>query len=169
MLHGKKGFERIVWAFKNVLNHSVTWLFHDFTPNTEHGKATTIRTLLNNKVTDCGDVAKEPPITKYHPVTKECLPQQRIFEKVRVPDFSNSRSSYSDEAFEDWALEIYEWLGLVAIGSPRVCSEDAIDPFLSRYQVPDCGSGKFSSLVTLTWTGLIPNYWVRNFFICLLR
>ena len=30
MLHGKKGFERIVWAFKNVLNHSVTWLFYDF-------------------------------------------------------------------------------------------------------------------------------------------
>ena len=32
MLHGKKGFERIVWAFKNVLNRSVTWLFHDFDP-----------------------------------------------------------------------------------------------------------------------------------------
>ena len=30
MLHGKKGFERIVWAFKNVLNNSVTWLFYDF-------------------------------------------------------------------------------------------------------------------------------------------
>lgn len=29
MLHGKKGFERIVWAFKNVLNSTVTWLFHD--------------------------------------------------------------------------------------------------------------------------------------------
>ncbi|KAL1634955.1 hypothetical protein SLS56_002038 [Neofusicoccum ribis] len=29
MLHGKKGFERIVWAFKNVLDQSVTWLFHD--------------------------------------------------------------------------------------------------------------------------------------------
>ena len=29
MLHGKKGFERIVWAFKNVLNHSVAWLFYD--------------------------------------------------------------------------------------------------------------------------------------------
>ena len=29
MLHGKKGFERIVWAFKNVLNSSRTWLFHD--------------------------------------------------------------------------------------------------------------------------------------------
>lgn len=30
MVHGKKGFERIVWAFKNVLNSSVTWLFYDF-------------------------------------------------------------------------------------------------------------------------------------------
>ncbi len=30
MLHGKKGFERVVWAFKNVLNKSVTWLFYDF-------------------------------------------------------------------------------------------------------------------------------------------
>jgi ribonuclease P/MRP protein subunit RPP40 len=30
MLHGKKGFERIVWAFKNVLNKPMTWLFYDF-------------------------------------------------------------------------------------------------------------------------------------------
>ena len=42
MLHGKKGFERIVWAFKNVLNHSVTWLFHDFTSRSDHGKAIAI-------------------------------------------------------------------------------------------------------------------------------
>lgn len=27
MLHGKKGFDRIVYAFKNVLNTPVTWLF----------------------------------------------------------------------------------------------------------------------------------------------
>jgi ribonuclease P/MRP protein subunit RPP40 len=29
MLHGKKGFDRIVYAFKNVLNTPVTWLFCD--------------------------------------------------------------------------------------------------------------------------------------------
>ena len=29
MLHGKKGFDRIVYAFKNVLTMPVTWLFHD--------------------------------------------------------------------------------------------------------------------------------------------
>ena len=42
MLHGKKGFERIVWAFKNVLNHSVTWLFHDFTSHSGPGRAIAI-------------------------------------------------------------------------------------------------------------------------------
>lgn len=29
MLHGKKGFDRIEHAFKNVLTNPVTWLFHD--------------------------------------------------------------------------------------------------------------------------------------------
>lgn len=33
MIHGKKGFERIVWAFNNVLNDPVTWIFHDI----QHG------------------------------------------------------------------------------------------------------------------------------------
>ena len=52
MLHGKKGFERIVWAFKNVLNHSVTWLFYDFTSNSRDGKAITIIKSFDNWVTD---------------------------------------------------------------------------------------------------------------------
>jgi hypothetical protein len=29
MIHGKKGFERIERAFKNVLNRSLAWLFCD--------------------------------------------------------------------------------------------------------------------------------------------
>jgi ribonuclease P/MRP protein subunit RPP40 len=29
MLHGKKGFQRIEWAFKNVLTQRVAWLFFD--------------------------------------------------------------------------------------------------------------------------------------------
>lgn len=35
MLHGKKGFERIAWAFKNVLDHSVAWLFCDLTSESD--------------------------------------------------------------------------------------------------------------------------------------
>ena len=29
MRHGKKGFERIRWAFRNVLVHPICWLFHN--------------------------------------------------------------------------------------------------------------------------------------------
>ena len=38
MLHGKKGFDRIVWAFKNVLNQTLAWLFCDLESRPEdHG------------------------------------------------------------------------------------------------------------------------------------
>lgn len=168
MLHGKKGFERIVWAFKNVLNQSVTWLFHDFILNPDHGKAITIVKSFD-KVADCCKAANEAPISKHHPVIKECPPQQKTMKRVRVPNLSPPRSSESDDGFEYWALETYEWLSLVATESPRVCSEDTIDPFLSRYQVPARDSEKISNMVTLRWTGLIPTCWVRQIFIYLSR
>ena len=168
MLHGKKGFERIVWAFKNVLNHSVTWLFHDFLPNPDPGKAITIIKSFV-KVTDCSKAANDEPIAKHHPTTKESTPQQKTTERVRIPNLRPHKSSDSDDGFEYWALETHEWLSLVAIESPRVCSEDTIDPFLSRYQVPDGDSEKNSNIVTLRWTGLIPTCWVRQLFIYLSR
>ena len=165
MLHGKKGFERIVWAFKNVLNHSVTWLFHDFTSSSSHGRAITITQSFDSWVTDRSETANNAPITRHHPVTKECLPQQETTKRVRIPNLNPSRSSDSHEDFEDWALETYEWLSLIAMESPRVCLEDTIDPFLSRYQVPDGDPGILSNMTILTWTGLIPNCWVRTLFI----
>ena len=38
MLHGKKGFQRIEWAFKNVLNEHVSWLFFDLEADTGIGE-----------------------------------------------------------------------------------------------------------------------------------
>ena len=169
MLHGKKGFERIVWAFKNVLNCSVTWLFHDFNSNSEHGKLIAIPKPLDNKVTDCSIAVEDVPITKHHPVIKECSPQHKATERVHVPNLSPPYSLDSDDDFEDWTLEISEWLSLVALESPRILSGDAIDPFLSRYQIPNNDSGQFSNLLTLTWTGFIPATWIRYLLVYLSR
>lgn len=36
MLHGKKGFDRLVYACKNVLNTPVTWLFHNLSKSKMH-------------------------------------------------------------------------------------------------------------------------------------
>lgn len=167
MLHGKKGFERIVWAFKNVLNHSVTWLFYDFNSNSEYGKAIALQCLSTTRSLTAILAAKEIPITKHHPVTKSCSPQKRTTERVRVPNISPPLSSDSDADFEDWALETYEWLSLVALESPRILSEDTIDPFLSRYQIPHNDSGKALNMITLTWTGFIPALWIMHLFILL--
>ena len=119
-------------------------------------------------IADCIPDVQSLPIAKHHPVNLECSPQQKSTKRVRVPDLS-PRSSDSDDGFEDWALEAYEWLSLVAMESPRICSEDAIDPFLSRYQVPDGDLFEIFDIVTLTWTGFIPAAWVRQVFIHLLR
>ena len=169
MLHGRKGFERIAWAFKNVLSHSLTWLFHDFNSTSENGKAIAIAKFLKNPVSDYSTAAKDAPITKHHPVTRECSPQKKITERVRAPNLSPSHSSDSDAGFEEWALETYEWLSLVAMESPRIISEDNIDPFLSRYQVPENNSEKTVNMATLTWTGFIPASWIRLLFIYLSR
>ena len=61
-------------------------------------------------------------------------------------------------------MEIYEWLSLVGLQSPRVVLGDAIDPYLSRYQVPNDNSENTMNLVTLTWTGFLPAQWVRGLF-----
>ena len=114
-------------------------------------------------------IAEDFPIAKHHPVTKDCLPQLKTIEEVRVPILSPAPASDCDDDFKDWALETYEWLSLVALKSPRIVSNDAIDPFLSRYQVPDGESGNISNMVALTWTGLIPAPWIMQLFISLAR
>ena len=113
--------------------------------------------------------AQSMPIAKHHPVTKELSPQQKTIQRVRQPNLSSPSSSDSDEDFEDWALEIYEWLSLVTLESPRICLQDTIDPFLSRYQVPNNESETALNLVMLTWSGLIPASWIRKLLICLSR
>ena len=124
---------------------------------------------LDSKFTDCSMIAENIPIAKHHPVTKDCLPQLTTTEGVRVPNLSPAPTSDCVDDFEDWALETYEWLSLVALKSPRIVVNDTIDPFLSRYQVPEGDLEKISNMVALTWTGLIPASWIMRLFIYLSR
>ncbi len=83
-----------------------------------------------------------------------------------MPAFGNIGDVIAENGFfEDWALERQEWLGLVALQSPRVRADDEIDPYLSRYSVPDSGSAMVSDLVVLQWSGFIPALWIRSLWI----
>ncbi|KAG9248393.1 ribonuclease P 40kDa subunit [Calycina marina] len=149
MLHGKKGFERIVYAFKNVLNTPVTWLFCDL------GK----QPLVN-----------DPLEVKFpHRVTV----QPKVFTDIEVslppltPPTSDINIGYESE-FEDFAVETHEWFSLVSLDSPRVKLDDKVDSFLCRY-VPPGETHMKSRLVSITWKGFFPSSWAHNLLVEMLQ
>lgn len=146
MLHGKKGFERLIYAAKNVLNQSMVWLFCD---------------LTSSKGPD-GSSA----IGKHHTTIMEGNHKDINFQHVLTPPFSQVFSDFnaatvSDTVNAEAAYEITEWLGLVVLQSPRVLRGDNIDSYLSRYVVPE-GSIQVSSVRIINWQGLIGARWVTE-------
>ncbi|KAI9728660.1 MAG: hypothetical protein M1828_002766 [Chrysothrix sp. TS-e1954] len=133
MVHGKRGFERVVEGLK------------------EEGAAKGL----------------EGPISKHHPMIKTSKPSIRHMVGVEVPPFQAitqgedlDASRYADK---DDATDLQEWLGLVALQSPRVLAADATDGYLSRYRVPgvsapqdDGGKSSAQDLVCLRYHGFLP-------------
>lgn len=70
--------------------------------------------------------------------------------------------------FRETCAEIQEWLALALLEAPRICADDSIDPYLSRYEVPDREHCTLRNLVKLTWKGLIPSKWITQLFIATL-
>ncbi|GAB7366042.1 hypothetical protein MBLNU230_g7611t1 [Neophaeotheca triangularis] len=150
MVRGKKGFDRVLWAFEHVLNHSITWLFCN----------------LANSTDGTG------PLATFQPLIRIVEPETAVFDNVIVPTFPNS--FVEDE--EDAPVELLEWLSLVALRSSRVQHGDDIDPFLCRYTTPtfvtnDDGSPSQSvhNLTTLRWRGLIPSSFVTKILLACLK
>ncbi|KAK5260564.1 hypothetical protein LTR40_003932 [Exophiala xenobiotica] len=152
MLHGKKGFERLVWAAKNVLNRSLNWLFVDL--NQEKGS----------------DGAKQP-ITTHHPIFQTLSPRTQTLSNILSPStlatslpLSSSGGMPSEET-QEMVHDLFEYLDMLTLASPRVQSTDKTDPYISRYQVPDLPNDAALALddtsraggnvKTVTWTGLI--------------
>ncbi|KAF2745548.1 hypothetical protein M011DRAFT_469600 [Sporormia fimetaria CBS 119925] len=148
MLHGKKGFSRLLWAAQNVLNGSLKWLFYDLS---QEGK-------------DAGTMDTKEPLSAHHPSLHTIVPDILGMGDVSTPelDISHLSSSYDEEA----SLALLEWLHLVSLDSPRIMASDRIDPFLARYEVPDLGSGSQTrNLVRVRYKGFIPPQFVRSVFL----
>lgn len=163
MLHGKKGFRRIEYAFKNVLTTPVTWLFCDLGA-TGGNPYTPLAAILTSS-----PVLPSDPLSPHHPVKITCIPKVSSDFHVKRPEFKppveNNRNY--DEDFREFAVEIHEWLSLISLESPRVNSTDKVDPFLSRYDLP-IGSDETEELVKVTWTGFISPTWAHTTFIQIL-
>lgn len=138
MLHGKKGFERIVWAFKNVLNQSLAWLF-----------------------VDLGESAGgDAPIKQHHPFEYGVDAVVTTLDGIVTPNLPAGKLLDLEGA-----EEVLEWLSMLSLESPRVRAHDNMDSFLCRYQLsgPD-ESGQISSLLKLRWHGFAPSEFVMTIF-----
>ncbi|PGH32180.1 ribonuclease P/MRP protein subunit RPP40 [[Emmonsia] crescens] len=152
MLHGKKGFDRIVWAFRNVLTTSVTWLFCDLTLSPTYSE-------------------EEAPIKKHYPQIVQYTPDVKALGTILVPPLhlSGLESDAGKEFLHETCDEIQEWLGLVFLDSPRVHACDTIDPYLSRYTLPNQDECTPVDLVEISWKGLLPSSWITQLFAVTLR
>ncbi|MCJ1479469.1 hypothetical protein MMC13_008155 [Lambiella insularis] len=153
MVHGKKGFERIVWAFENVLNNPVSWLFHDF-----------------NEVSASTDDSKETlPLSRHHPtnVTSQATMIDAAVITLPMSLYTMTEAAASNIDEDDY-LALLEWLSLVVLDSPRILPNDKIDPYLCQYEVPGGDSALATDIVVLSWRGFIMAEWVTNFYLKLL-
>jgi len=150
MVRGKKGFERVVWALSNVLNHSVTWLFYDLkAPNDGTG-----------------------PISAHQPTLRSVEPETVTLRDALVPDFS--AALVQDES-ED-ATAMLEWLSLACNLSPRLQNDDSIDLYLCRYRVPHTtsyadalSSTSPKDLVRFHWHGFMPSGFITKVLLAVMK
>ena len=135
MLPGHKAFERLQWAFKNVLDASLAWLFYD----------------LRSPLTVNGEV--QGALVAHAPTIKVLEPSPEPLQQVLCPSFHLSEDA-GDEDTRDEAAELLEWLSLTMSHSPRVQKGDRMDPFLCRYR-PAEGANPVD-LVSYQWRGFAP-------------
>jgi len=118
------------------------------------------------------------PLAKDHPVVVTVSPVISKTAEIKIPelkvdDGSSKSTEESDDIstleyqndFNDHATEIYEWLSLISLSSPRVNAADQIDPFLSRYALPSSSATPEQyELVKITWSGFLSAKWIHETF-----
>jgi ribonuclease P/MRP protein subunit RPP40 len=112
------------------------------------------------------------PLAKHFPTIVECAWQASQYLNVALPQLQPPAVSSSgvNDDFSDYVGELYEWLSLVSLESPRVLIGDDIDSFLSQYVPPVGDDGDFTSInvVRLTWEGFMAAKWAHEVFIAVL-
>lgn len=106
------------------------------------------------------------PLDAHFPTKITVPPRTSQGIKVNLPTLkppSDSDASYGAD-FEDYAVEMHEWLSLALVESVRIRSDDNIDSFLSRY-VPPGASTTSSTIVKVTWHGFLSPFWARQKFV----
>lgn len=161
MWPGKKGFDRLIYACKNALNQRLTWLFCNLSTSSMY----TLRLPRQQQLTRFP--APEPdPLTPHAPTkftSKSGITQHISARLPALQPGPETVASGSRDEYEEFTTDIYEWLSLLRLESPRILPSDNIDPYLSRYRVPgDPQDHQSASLCKISWQGFLSPAWARK-------
>ncbi|KAK4134075.1 hypothetical protein BT67DRAFT_449671 [Trichocladium antarcticum] len=140
MFPGKKGFDRLIYASKNAFPAPITWLFCNISTTPDPDP------LSRHLPTNC---AANPGVSRG---------LNAVIPKLTPPANPNALAAKDD--FESFSTELYEWLALVRLQSPRIQVGDQIDPYLSRYRVPDAETE--GEIRRISWQGFLAPSWCRQ-------
>ncbi|KAF2622197.1 hypothetical protein BU25DRAFT_403287 [Macroventuria anomochaeta] len=149
MKKGKRGFERLRWAAKNVQNESKSWLFWSGNPS------------FAESVREGREV-----LSRHAPKVFVLEPEVTTMKGVVVPKLDVKGNGLSGLYDQDEALALLEWLDMLNLGSSRVEEGNEVDSHLCRYDVPDFGHGvETGELVRVRWSGFITPGFVKDLFL----
>ncbi|KAJ4380654.1 hypothetical protein N0V86_004015 [Didymella sp. IMI 355093] len=149
MRKGKKGFERLRWAAREVLGESKSWVFWSGNPS------------FRESVAEGREV-----LSRHVPKVFALEPHVKRMEGVAVPRFEGRGNGLSTLYDQDDALALLEWLDMLSLGSERVRHGSDVNSHLCRYDVPDFGHGlETCDLVRVRWSGFITPMFVRDLFL----
>jgi ribonucleases P/MRP protein subunit RPP40 len=123
----------------------------------------------SSKTTDRTPEISTDPLKTHFPIVVSCpleISPQIDVELPRLQPPEGHRDTYEDD-FSDFSVEMYEWISLISLGSPRVELDDKIDPFLSRYAHPAAGEQNLvvTELVKISWKGFASSSWAHKIFV----
>lgn len=142
MVRGRPLFNRMVYAFDNVLSDTLTWLFYDKDVPflTQPIKSAEVEPIMSEKLPESaaaaiatGQADKQRPIYAHQPFIRHIDIESRPLPRIKTPWTFPAVQGQIDEPE---VLDLLEWIQLAMQGSPRLSSEDDMDLFLSRYAVP---------------------------------
>ncbi|KAJ5632608.1 hypothetical protein N7490_008947 [Penicillium lividum] len=109
------------------------------------------------------------PVQKHSPHWFNCAPLRNSLGRTVIPPLSGLVAKDTPEVeLQEACGSFSEWIALVQMRSPRVSAGDDVDPYLSRYNVPDLDKASTSELISLKWHGLISPKWILHLFSSLL-
>jgi ribonuclease P/MRP protein subunit RPP40 len=106
------------------------------------------------------------PLEAHFPVKTIISPKILPDIKVNLPILTPTLEAGTVDGaeFEDYAVELHEWLALLLLESPRVDPGSKVDPYLCGY-IPPSKSTTNTSLVKLTWKDFLPASWAHQTFV----